>query len=65
MSRWLETTLGEACELYQPKTISSAELVADGEYPVYGAKELSGGSISLIMQSHSYLSLVAVLRAVL
>lgn len=42
MSRWLETTLGEACELYQPKTISSAELVADGEYPVYGANGVIG-----------------------
>lgn len=42
MSRWQETTLGEACELYQPKTISSAELVADGKYPVYGANGIIG-----------------------
>jgi type I restriction enzyme S subunit len=42
MSGWRETTLGEVCELYQPKTISSAELVADGEYPVYGANGIIG-----------------------
>ena len=42
MSRWLDTTLGEVCELYQPQTISSAELVADGEYPVYGANGVIG-----------------------
>ena len=42
MTRWLETTLGEACELYQPKTISSSELVDDGEYPVYGANGIIG-----------------------
>lgn len=42
MSAWTETTLGEACELYQPQTISSAELVADGTYPVYGANGIIG-----------------------
>ena len=42
MSGWRETTLGEACELYQPKTISSADLVADGKYPVYGANGVIG-----------------------
>lgn len=42
MSAWTETTLGEACELYQPQTISSAELVEDGSYPVYGANGIIG-----------------------
>ena len=42
MSAWRETTLGEACELYQPQTISSSELVADGAYPVYGANGVIG-----------------------
>ena len=42
MSVWIETTLGEACELYQPQTISSAELVEDGSYPVYGANGIIG-----------------------
>jgi type I restriction enzyme S subunit len=30
-------TLGDVCDLYQPRTISSSEMVADGEYPVFGA----------------------------
>jgi len=40
--RWEETTLGEACELYQPKTISGKEMVADGAYPVFGANGIIG-----------------------
>jgi len=39
---WEETTLGEACELYQPKTISGKEMVADGAYPVFGANGIIG-----------------------
>lgn len=39
---WEETTLGEACELYQPKTISGKEMVADGPYPVFGANGIIG-----------------------
>lgn len=42
MSHWRETTLGEACELYQPKTISATEMVDDGDYPVYGANGIVG-----------------------
>jgi type I restriction enzyme, S subunit len=42
VSPWREATLGEACELYQPQTISSSELVADGSYPVYGANGIIG-----------------------
>lgn len=42
MSKWVETTLGESCEIYQPKTISAADLVEDGAYPVYGANGVIG-----------------------
>lgn len=34
---WISSTLGEQCELYQPKTISIKNLKSDGKYPVYGA----------------------------
>jgi restriction endonuclease S subunit len=34
---WTETTLGETCEMYQPRTISTKEMVANGEFPVFGA----------------------------
>jgi type I restriction enzyme S subunit len=34
---WKSATLGEVCDLYQPKTISTKELIPDGKYPVYGA----------------------------
>ena len=42
MSDWQESTLGQVCELYQPKTISTSELVIDGKYPVYGANGVIG-----------------------
>ncbi|WP_082491234.1 restriction endonuclease subunit S [Duganella sp. Leaf126] len=42
MMHWQETTLGDVCELYQPKTISSADLVDGGEYAVYGANGVIG-----------------------
>ena len=42
MMNWRESTLGDVCELYQPKTISSADLVDGGEYPVYGANGVIG-----------------------
>jgi len=42
MMSWRESTLGDVCELYQPKTISSADLVDGGEYPVYGANGVIG-----------------------
>ncbi len=42
MKNWKESTLGEACELYQPKTISSAQLVAGGKFSVYGANGVIG-----------------------
>jgi hypothetical protein len=39
---WQTSTLGEMCEMYQPKTISGKEMVADGEYPVFGANGIIG-----------------------
>jgi type I restriction enzyme S subunit len=34
---WIECALGDVCEMYQPKTITGKDLVADGPYTVYGA----------------------------
>jgi type I restriction enzyme S subunit len=42
MTGWREAALGDVCELYQPKTISSADLVDGGDYPVYGANGVIG-----------------------
>lgn len=42
MISWKETTLGNSCDLYQPKTISSADLVEGGAYLVYGANGIIG-----------------------
>ena len=39
---WEIKKLGDVCELYQPKTISSKEMVDDGEYPVFGANGIIG-----------------------
>ena len=39
---WTATTLGDSCEMYQPKTISTKEMLEDGEYPVYGANGVIG-----------------------
>ena len=39
---WQTQTLGEACEMYQPKTISGKDMVEDGAYPVYGANGVIG-----------------------
>jgi len=35
--RWERGQLGDFCEMYQPRTISTKELITDGEFPVYGA----------------------------
>ena len=40
--KWLETTLGEQCELYQPKTLAKSELKEQGKYYVYGANGIIG-----------------------
>ncbi len=34
--------LGDVCDLYQPKTISTSQLIPDGNYPVYGANGVIG-----------------------
>ena len=39
---WEVKKLGDVCELYQPKTISSKEMVDDGKYPVFGANGIIG-----------------------
>lgn len=41
-SKWEYKKLGEVCDLYQPKTISSDMLVPDGKYLVYGANGVIG-----------------------
>lgn len=42
MSVWSETTLGDLCKMYQPKTIGKKDMSADGAYPVYGANGIMG-----------------------
>lgn len=39
---WSSTTLGESCDIYQPKTISTKEMVTEGAYPVFGANGIIG-----------------------
>ena len=39
---WIYKKLGEVCDLYQPKTISTKEMVADGKYDVFGANGVIG-----------------------
>ncbi len=39
---WQTKTLGDICEMYQPKTISGKDMVEDGPYPVYGANGVIG-----------------------
>lgn len=39
---WVEKTLGETCEMYQPKTIGTKDLVSNGPYPVFGANGIIG-----------------------
>jgi type I restriction enzyme S subunit len=39
---WEIKKLGEVCEMYQPKTISTKEMVVDGLYPVFGANGIIG-----------------------
>ena len=39
---WEYRKLGEGCNIYQPKTLSSKELVEDGKYLVYGANGVIG-----------------------
>jgi type I restriction enzyme, S subunit len=39
---WEIVALGDVCELYQPKTISTKEMVDDGAYVVFGANGVIG-----------------------
>ena len=39
---WKTSTLGDTCEMYQPKTISGKEMVEAGAYPVFGANGVIG-----------------------
>ena len=39
---WEVKRLGDVCELYQPKTISTKEMVDGGEFPVFGANGIIG-----------------------
>ena len=39
---WEYKKLGEVCDIYQPRTISTDMLSKDGEYPVYGANGVIG-----------------------
>ncbi len=39
---WQTGRLGDACEIYQPKTISKKQMKPDGLYPVFGANGVIG-----------------------
>lgn len=39
---WEYKKLGDICDIYQPKTLSSSELIEDGAYLVYGANGVIG-----------------------
>lgn len=39
---WTYKKLGEVCDLYQPQTISTKEMVVGGEFNVYGANGIIG-----------------------
>jgi type I restriction enzyme, S subunit len=39
---WNSEKLGDVCEIYQPKTISTKEMMPDGDYPVFGANGVIG-----------------------
>ena len=39
---WIKVAIGEICELYQPKTLSTKEIDNNGNYLVYGANGVIG-----------------------
>lgn len=39
---WEYKKLGEVCEIYQPKTLATDQLISDGKYLVYGANGVIG-----------------------
>ncbi|MBU6339151.1 MAG: restriction endonuclease subunit S [Rickettsiales bacterium] len=41
-NKWQTKKLGDVCDIYQPKTISTKELKSDGKYLVYGANGVIG-----------------------
>ena len=41
-SKWEIKKLGEICDLYQPKTITSQEILQEGEFKVFGANGIIG-----------------------
>ena len=41
-NNWETSTLGDTCEMYQPKTISGKDMVENGAYPVFGANGVIG-----------------------
>jgi len=42
MKHWPTKKLGEVCDLYQPKTITSKEIKSEGHYKVFGANGVIG-----------------------
>ena len=40
--KWKNISLEDLCNIYQPKTISGKELIADGKYLVYGSNSVIG-----------------------
>lgn len=42
IGNWQTKKLGEICDIYQPKTISSKEMIFDGKYVVFGANGIIG-----------------------
>lgn len=42
MKNWPQVALGELCDIYQPKTITSAQILLSGPYKVYGANGVIG-----------------------
>lgn len=41
-SNWIETTLGDAFEMYQPHTLAKSEIDQSGSFKVYGANGIIG-----------------------
>ncbi len=41
-NNWEIKKLGDVCDLYQPKTISSKDMIDGGQYPVFGANGIIG-----------------------
>jgi hypothetical protein len=46
---WETKKLGEVCELYQPRTISSKKMIAGGEFTVFGANGPIGKLLRMLL----------------